>query len=215
MPISLNDFGERLIARMVNELRGDFIDLCELRNFEDQAFLAGAKPIAFTEQKLEPYGGKIFDGASRVDLVVRTSAQDGTPFEVKLGTTRLTKSRIDNEWLSGCGFSHHGERLCGNMMSILERKFPDELSSADLQVKPPDTLPLRLTRTWFLIARDTVLKKWQGTGRPAFSNRVRFLSFESIVDRFGGKEKFNGLVRNMLEFDYYDQWMKGSRNSEN
>ena len=50
---------------------------------------------------------------------------------------------------------------------------------------------------------------WRGKNRPAFSDRVRLLSFEDIVKRYGGKKRFNELVRELLSFDYYEKWVSG------
>jgi hypothetical protein len=208
MAVSLTHFGEALIARMANELRGRFIELCKLGDDADAAFVNGAQTIAHCEVPLLPYRNVAFDGASRVDLVVRVATDRGIPFEVKLGATRLSKSRIDQEWLCGCEFSHRRKRFSGNVMSILERKFPQEVPLEDLRVKLNKDVSLKLTNTWFVIARHAVLKSWAAQARPAFSDRVRLLSFESIVDCYGGKDKFNALVREMLSFDYYDQWIK-------
>ncbi len=122
--ISLSHFGETLVTRMVSDLRGDFLDLCRLNASADNGFLASGHEIAFREHPLMPIGGILFDGASRVDLVVRLSKDEGTPFEIKLGTTRLSKTRIDEEWLRNCGFSHDRKRFRGNMMSILSANSP-------------------------------------------------------------------------------------------
>src|SRR5437764_1037978 len=117
MAVSLTHFGEALVARMANELRGKFLDLCRLRNDADGAFVSGDRAIAHRELQFRPYGGIGFDGASRVDLAVQLSDERAIAFEVKLGTTRLSKARIDEDWLCGCDFSHGGKRFSGNMMS--------------------------------------------------------------------------------------------------
>jgi hypothetical protein len=128
------------------------------------------------------------------------------PFELKLGETRLTKSRIDEEWLSGCELSHQGKRWKGNMMSILDRKFPTATQSDVLTARLPDGVA-PLTDEWFIIARSRIIKSWKGAARPAFSSSVRLVSFEAIVERFGGKVPFNGLVRELLNLDFYTAWV--------
>jgi hypothetical protein len=208
MAVSLTHFGEALIARMANGLRDTFLHLCKLREEADPAFLTTSEPIAHRDLALLPYGGIRFDGASRVDLAIRIARDRAVPFEVKLGTTRLSKSRIDDEWLCGCGFSHGHTRFRGNMMSILERKFPRSTAAGELQVALPPNATLNLTRHWVLIAKEAVLNTWIAQNRPAFSDHVRLLSFESIVDCYGGRDKFNALVREMLSFDYYDEWIR-------
>jgi hypothetical protein len=111
MPISLSHFGEELIARMANDLRGEFLDLCHLTAVADKGLLETKEPIAYCEAPLMPYSTIGFDGASRVDLVLRISKDEGTAFEIKLGNTRLSKPRIDDEWLCGCDFSHGKKRF--------------------------------------------------------------------------------------------------------
>ena len=174
----------------------------------DEEFIASGREIAFPECPLMPYSGIGFDGASRVDLVVQLAPDEGTAFEIKLGATRLSKTRIDAEWLQPCGRSHGSKRFTGNLMSILERKFGEDVSVDDLRVKNPGNAILKLAPTWIVIAKKAVLQSWRGDNRPAFSNRVCLLVFEDIVDRYGGKEKFNKLVRELLSFDYDDRWVR-------
>jgi hypothetical protein len=207
MAVSISHFGEALITRMANDLRGKFLDLCQLRGEADPEFISGTEPLAHQELQLLPYAGIAFDGASRVDLVVRLAMDRAAPFEVKLGTTRLTRSRIDEEWLCGCGFSHGRTRFRGNMMSILDRRFPPGVPLDDLRVKLGKDQSLKLTPTWFVIVKDCVLKTWNGENRPAFSDRVKLVSMESIVECYGGKSRFNSLVREVLAIDYYEEWI--------
>jgi hypothetical protein len=95
------------------------------------------------------------------------------------------------------------------MMSILERKFPENVALDDLKAELPVNGQATLTQEWFVIARQSTLDSWQGDGRPAFSDRVKFLPFESVVEAYGGHQAFNGLVGQMLSFDYYDSWVRG------
>ncbi len=209
MAVSLTHLGEALVARMANALRADFLDLCGLLGGADLDVAAGAGPIAHVEVPLLPYSGKGFDGLSRVDLVVLLDRELGVPFEIKLGNTGLNKSRVAR-WLDRCELSHGDTRIKGNMMSILERNFPDGLPRDDLKVRLEPDRYVKLTEKWFVIASKNVLDGWSGTARPAFSSRARLLDFESVVDRFGGKERFNDMVQDLLSFDYYDEWINAA-----
>lgn len=204
MPIPLSAIGESLIVRIANELRDRFLTLCGAHFENDQ--LSAVEHRAHQEVKIAPYAGISFDGASRVDMIFLVGPLLAIPFEIKLGTTRLSKSRIDDEWLSGCEWSHGNRRFKGNMMSILERKFPASVPNGNLKVELPDNREVVLTPEWCLIARQRTLDGWHSNGRPAFSDRVRFLSVEAIVSAYGGHQAFNDLVRNMLSFDYYNTW---------
>lgn len=209
MAVSLTHLGEALVARMANTLRADFLDLCGLL---DRAYFDGdIEPIAHAEVPLSPYSSRSFDGAHKVDLVVLLGRDLGVPFEVKLGGTRMTRRRVDEEWLDRCSLSHGGRRIRGNMMSILERKFPNELPQDDLKARLKPDRYVELTEEWFVIARRNVLEGWNGASCPSFSPRARLLDFESVVDRFGGREPFNDMVHDLLNFDYYDAWVAGTR----
>lgn len=204
----MTHIGEAVLSRMINSLRWDFIELCGLSRLADREYVCDHPgTIVHSNANLLPYGGIAFDGASCVDLVVQVREDLGVPFELKLGETRLGKSRIDEEWLSGCALSHQGKRFKGNMMSILERKFPSTLLSDVLKARLPDGA-LPLTNEWIIIARSKVLATWIPPGRPSFSDKVQFLSFEKVVDRFGGKPAFNGMVRELLNIDFYTAWVK-------
>ncbi len=208
MPVALTHVGEALMSTMIDSMRWDFVELCGLEGQADRSFLTDkARPVVKANVNLVAYAGLSFDGASCVDLVFRVKENLGIPFELKLGETRLTKSRIDEEWLSGCESSHKGKRWKGNMMSVLERKFPASL--------PPDVLRARLddgelplTTEWFIIARSRVIESWTGAAEPDFSPNVHLVSFEAIVERFGGKEPFNEMVRKLLSFDFYSAWVE-------
>ncbi|MGO9471285.1 MAG: hypothetical protein ACLQVF_44915 [Isosphaeraceae bacterium] len=206
MAVELTHVGEAIVAEMIESLRFRFIDLCGLSRRADSALYQSDLPIVSANVALYTYSGVGFDGASCVDLVVLLNEGLGVPFEVKLGETRLTKSRIDSEWLNGCGLSHENKRFRGSMMSVLERKFPAHI--------PPDALKVRvdgrtvtLTEEWFVITRQRILDGWTGSAKPAFSSKVQFLPFEAIVREFGGRESFNAMVSRLLAIDYYAAWV--------
>lgn len=125
MPVELTHAGEAVVARMIDTLRWSFVELCGLTDRADRTAVSDAAfPFVRSNLKLRPYAGKRFDGASCVDLVVRVRRDHGVPFELKLGETRLTKARVNQDWLSGCKPSHEGKAWSRNMMSVLERKSP-------------------------------------------------------------------------------------------
>lgn len=208
MPVELTHVGEAVVSTMINTMRLGFVELCGLASRTDSALLADAtRPVVHVNANLATYGGLSFDGASCVDLVLRVQENLGVAFELKLGETRLTKSRIDEEWLPDCESSHQGKRWKGNMMAILERKFPTSSVPDVLKARLPDR-EVPLANEWFIIARSRVIESWAGTARPAFSPNVHFVRFETLVDKFGGKEAFNEMVRKLLNFDFYSTWVK-------
>jgi len=210
MPLELTHIGESVVSTMIDAMRWEFVELCGLVGRADRALLSEmARPVVHANANLAAYGGLGFDGASCVDLVLRLQENLGVSFELKLGETRLTKSHIDEEWLSGCEPSHQGKRWKGNMMSILERKFPTSSRPDVLKARLPDG-EVPLANEWFIIARSWVIESWTGAGRPDFSRNVHLIAFEAIVDKFGGKEPFNDLVRRLLSFDFYSAWVESS-----
>ncbi|HKY35321.1 MAG TPA: hypothetical protein VJN18_05235 [Polyangiaceae bacterium] len=210
MSVSLTHFAESILVAMINENPAKFSRRVGLSLLSGVSGAIGGGP-AFCEAELARYAGRGFDGAARVDVIVALSDGRAVPFELKLGTTRLTKSRIDAEWLSECQPSHADSRWSGNMMAILERKFcgvtdPCELVATVEQPAASGARTFELTREWFVVARRSVVSRWKRTP-PAFSSNARLLAFEDIVDDFGGKDAFNTLVRSQLDIDFYDAWL--------
>jgi hypothetical protein len=214
MPAQLAHLGEDIVHAIVRELGIHFLSLCG--GFEKHRL---SSHVALKEVPLEPYGGLSFDGASRIDMLVLLEEGSGIPFEIKLGSTRLSKSRIEDEWLCGCKASHGNTRWSGNMLSILERRFHPVPESTDLYARasfPGRTQSdlVRLTREWFLIAREHVIEAWMRPGaRPQFSDRCQLISFESIVSLYEkgahcSGENFNALIGRLLTFNYYDHWIR-------
>lgn len=203
MPIALTHFAEKVFAAMVNKHRDAFLSLCGLTDEADADFVHAVPELAACEVRFEKFGGRAFDGASRVDVVVRLGRDRAVPFELKLGSTRLNKARINGEWLAPSQPSHDDQRWKGNMMAILDRRFsepvPDEL------IVKVEGERLTLTRTWFVITRRQTLKAWK-TSPPGLAEHVRFRAFEDVVQSFGGQNAFNRMVREMLDFDFYSKW---------
>lgn len=165
-----------------------------------------ARTFAFHECKLARHHGYIFDGASRVDVVLWIRPELAVGLELKLGATRLTKTRIDDEFLLDCRTSHNDQRIEGNMMAILDRRFGN--------IAPPDGLPVELensvvplSRDWFVVTRQSILDKWIGDDRPSFSPYTSCVTVGSLVAAFGGQQPFNTLVRELLSIDYFDSWV--------
>jgi len=215
MTIDLTHVGEEITACMANNLRMEFFDVCRLQDLiESQHLTMVEGPLAHAEVSLCPYkdpsSDKVlsFDGKSRVDTVVLIRPDLGLPFELKLGTTGLNKGRVD-KWLAGRGdYTHGGNRIGGSMMSILERNFPGGSDRSDLRVRLEDGREVHLTEDWVIVARSETIDRWEAN-RPAFSNRVRFVKFERIVEQFGS-ERFNEEVRELVCFDYHDEWITGT-----
>ena len=210
MTVSLTHLAESIFVAMVNQKPGAFITLPALDQLDDARFDASAC-VAYREVALDRYAGREFDGASRVDAIVTLTDDRAVPFELKLGTARLTRSRIDTEWLAACDSSHDNPRWRGNMMAILERKFKGAANPEDLVARVHDDddssvdRTFILTRTWFVVARRKTISGWANS-KPDFSSHVKYLVFEDVVDAFGGKTAFNTLVGSLLDFPFYETW---------
>ena len=209
MPISLPYLSEAIFVAMVNQKRDAFLRIAGLTGVDIAYFSDADRLVAFRDASLLPYGGRAFDGASRVDVVVSIAPALATAFELKLGTTRLSKSRIDSEWLSTCKPSHADKRWSGNMMAILDRHFDEPAPDGDLTVAVDTVRRFALTRDWYVVARRPTLTSWRAS-KPNFSDHVQFLAFEDVVDEFGGKPAFNDLMGDMLNFDFYEAWVNES-----
>lgn len=209
MPISLSHLGESIVAAMVNRKRREVIDALGLSDAADQDFVTELEQFAFAECRLSPHGDYIFDGASRVDVILWLRPDSAVACELKLGTNRLTKTRIDDEFLVDCRPSHGGKRLAGNMMAILDRRFGSHAPTQGLAVQIAQR-SVPLADNWYVVVQPSVLTRWIGDAAPAFSNRTRCVSINAIVDAFGGKEPFNDLVGELLDVDFYDTWIEQS-----
>jgi len=189
---------------MINHARESFLETTGLDVEADSTFIRSARELATCEANFEPVCGRTFDGACRVDVVVRLRPGMAAAFELKLGTTRLTKSRVDGEWLPPCLPSHGGRRWRGNVMAVLERRFLG--ATVDTLSVRTTNERLTLIHPWFLVARGSVLRAWKGDP-PSFSSAVRQVAFEDIVSSFGNAEAFNRLVQGMLDIDFYNEWV--------
>jgi len=206
MPISLSHLGEVIVAEMAERKREAMIHALGLTNCADLHHVRGIEKFAFSECKIAKHHGFIFDGASRVDVALWIQPQLAIALELKLGETRLTKTRIDDEFLIDCRLSHNKSRIAGNMMAILDRRFGN--------FAPPDGLSVELgskavtlSRDWFVVTRQCVLDRWGGDARPNFSANTKCTTIQGLADAFGGREPFNALVGKLLDIDYFDTWV--------
>ena len=201
MPIGLTHLGEAIVQSLIERQPSRFLELCGLPHSN------GFGGRTLREAQLRPYAAKRFDGASRIDLIAPLHTGEALPIEVKLGETRLSKTRIDTEWLSGCRPSHYETRWAGNMMSILERTFPPGTPPEPLIAHAAGT-DYPLTIQWCIVVRQSTADSWIDTGRPNFSNAM-VVSFDDLVSHVGSTE-FDTMVRELLSFPYYDTWISGA-----
>ncbi len=206
MPISLSHLGEVIVAEMAERERTAIIDILRLTDSADLDHVRTVSTFAFHECRLSPHRGFIFDGASRVDVVLWIRTDLAVALELKLGATRLTKTRIDDEFLRDCRLSHNDTRIAGNMMAILDRRFGD-IAPADGVSVQLDDKNIPLSREWFVVTRQSVLDKWVGDNRPSFSSYTSCVSISNLANAFGGQQRFNDLVRELLNIDYFDEWV--------
>jgi len=169
-----------------NFIEPSTFELCSPPVQIDDAYIKAPESVAFPEVPLCPFGQRLFDPMSRVDLVVRSGLRVAVPFELKLGKTRLTRGAIE-ERLGTCKESKHVDaRWSGNMMAILNHAFEpaceDELA---VKLGEGESDTVTLTRRWYLIARRAVVNALRAEGQ--ISPRMGYVVFEDIVDLVGKK----------------------------
>lgn len=206
MPISLSHLGEVVVAEMADRKRCETVDALGLTEMADLNHICSIKRFAHHESRLARHQKYIFDGASRVDVVLWIQKNLAVALELKLGETRLTKTRVDGEFLTVCRPSHNDSRLAGNMIAILDRRFGDLAPKDGLSVQFGDTV-VSLARDWFIVTRQSVLDRWIGDDRPEFSPNTKCIAIGTLVHAFGGKSSFNALVAELLDIDYFDSWV--------
>jgi hypothetical protein len=204
MTLSLTHLGESLFAAMINQQRESLLSLPGLRELVSSEFALSEPRIAFPETPLGRFDDRAFDGACRIDVAVLLKPDAATAFELKLGGTRLSAQRVNEEWLAPCATSHGGQRWKGNVMAVLDRRFSEPVDDQLTVTIGGRTLPL--TPEWFIVARKETVNSWQRL-RPSFSRNVGLIAFEDVVEGFGGEEPFNRLVREMLDVNFYREWV--------
>jgi hypothetical protein len=206
MPISLSHLGEVIVAEMAERERTAIVYALGLTESADLDHVRSVGTFAFHECKLGRHHGFIFDGASRIDVVLWIRPNLAVALELKLGTTRLTKTRIDDKFLRDCRLSHNDSRIAGNMMAILDRRFGVIAPADGLTVQLGET-EVHLSRDWFVVTRQSVLDKWVGDDRPSFSPNTSIVTIGEFATAFGGQQPFNALVRELLNIDYFEKWV--------
>lgn len=91
------------------------------------------------------------------------------------------------------------------MISIFERKLPVACQDAKIYAEH-DRSRYLVTDDWVLVCRESVLRKWEVTGKPCLSSNCKILAFEEIVEAFGGPYSFNECIKDSLSFNYYNRW---------
>ena len=198
--IALTHVGERLIAEMLTReasVRGVL---------GDGLGVDVSRRVARVEVSLASYGKLRFDGASRIDVaLVNGEDKRLIACEAKLGATRLSRNAFER-FLAPCGTSHEGARVKGSMPAILERKLPRVSGSPSLTARAAEGEYV-VEERWALIVRRRTAEGWTRRGRPSLSERCAVVSFEDLVHAYGGPRAFNALVRELLEVDYFAEWL--------
>jgi hypothetical protein len=163
---------------------------------------------AVPELQLSKCGKFRFDGAHKIDVAIPIASKlECFAIEAKLGKYGLGKKTFEKNFLQPCGTSHQGTRITGKMISILEGKLPEECGKESVTIEY-DGFPYQLNPRWILVARQRVINSWVNGKTPDLSRNCTVLSFESIAAAFGGREQFNGLVAEIIRFDYHQQWLE-------
>ena len=148
-----------------------------------------------------------FDGAHKIDIaILDKTGSSCIPCEAKLGNDRLGKIQFEKRFLESCQTSHKDTRIAGSMIAILERKLPSPCLTAPIMVSQ-EGKDYQMTLPWVLILRKAIHESWTKSGVPTLSTRCIHISFETLVEAFGGKTPFNSLVSELVRFDYYGTWM--------
>lgn len=201
--LSLSHVGEEIFAELINRRPESFIHVCGLVREADLDFMRKVRRVALCEVPFAKVDGKSFDGACRVDVVVRLRPDVAFPIELKLGHTRLSKQRFDREWLHSCEPSHGGRRWRGSVMAALDRRFSTP-TTQELAVSVNQSLRT-LTENWLLVVRRAVLDGWREN--PPGLQRGMVKSFEELVEALGGRTALNSVVRDVLgDRDFFADW---------
>ena len=200
MAVALTHVGEAIVQSLIERSPAVFFALCGLPFTE----VHGGHVLR--EARLKPHAGCAFDGASRIDLVVPLRVDEAVPVEVKLGETRLSKHRVETEWLRGCGTSHNDARSTGNMMSVLDQLIP--AGASERLVAAVDGSEYPLTLQWYVVVRRSTARSWSGDARPGFA-RATIVALEDLLADVTPAE-FDDLVRRLLPRSFYESWIAGA-----
>ncbi|MEZ9861927.1 hypothetical protein AB4353_01925 [Vibrio breoganii] len=200
--IELNHIGEALVCELINRSNSAKSILTNAMDIDSSTL------VAVPEIRLDACAGLIFDGVHKVDIcILDTEAKTCLPVEAKLGLDRLSKNEFAKRFMKPCKTSHNDTRVSGSMISILERQLPVQCMNQELYVTYRGEQYL-VSDKWGLIARAAVHDKWASNGFPSLSSNCKHLAFEELARSYGDKGSFNRLVAEMLEVDYYEQWVK-------
>lgn len=162
-----------------------------------------------TELKLKPYGTLNFDGAHGIDVAILDhNTRKCYPLELKFGKSRLAKGEFERRFLRGCRVTNNGGRIAGSMISILEQKFSKECGNFPLEVEHEGD-PYTVSDKWTLICLKIIFDGWEKRGEPELK-KCNQVFLEDLVQEFGGKKRFNALVKTILKGDYYSEWLGDS-----
>jgi len=204
--INLSNIGEILLSEMINRSHAVQELLTQSISFIS---LTEKEFIAVPEAQLNRFEKYGFDGAHKLDVALLFgNTRKCLGLEAKLGIERLNRREFDKRFLMECGTSHGKSRISGSIIAILEGKLPNRRESSRIIVKHQQT-EYELLPTWILVVRNRILNDWSRLGRPSLSDHCHILPFEKIVGNFGGRDLFNSLVREILEGDYYREWIEG------
>lgn len=203
--VQLTHIGEQVIAAMFNQSEAVRRTLLSKVAEIDISLSFQAMP----EVPLKNYGKYRFDGAHAIDIAVLFPDVDCGKclgIEAKLGMERLTSNAFDGRFLKQCGTSHNGTRITGSMIAILEGKLPPECTGETVFVEH-NKKRYSLLNKWVLIVRQRILDGWNRNGKPDLTDRCIPISFESIVKSYGDQNAFNKLVHELVDGDYYQEWI--------
>jgi hypothetical protein len=206
MSLTLSHLAEVIVSGMAERERKATVDALGLAESADLEHVQSVEKFAFHECNLANHCGYDFDGASRVDVVLWIRKDLAVALELKLGMTRLTRTRVDGELLLDCRTSHNGKRIAGNMMAILDRRL-GTIASADGLTVILNGDAVKLSRNWFVVTRQCILDKWVGDSQPDFSQYAKCVTIGELIAAFGGKHTFNPFVRQLLDIDYFKEWI--------
>ncbi len=196
--VQLEHVGEPLVAAMFNT------------SVEVREALLGPHRATFHtathEVPLKSWNGRIFDGTHRIDVAVRGSAVSSClAVELKLGLSRMTATAFNKRFLEGTSPSHFAKRVKGSMVSVLER-LSEESGDCPIYAEL-DGYQCSVEKNWVLVVRAKVAEQWSRKGKPELSDCCSLVVFEHIVEVYGGSARFNQAVSNLLDGDYYDEWL--------
>lgn len=201
MVLLLTNIGECLLAEMFNRSEN-----VQHMIFSRLHMSAKTNLLAISEVPINYDGNYRFDGAHKIDVaVLLPDSQKCIAIEAKLGKDRLTASTFNNRFLKTCGISAHSNpSITGSMIAILEGKLPESCKRQAVIVKHQDK-NFNLHDKWVLVVLRQIKDNWDSRVRPSLRNGVT-IAFESIVESYGGPEKFNELVSDLVKGDYYNDW---------